>query len=112
MGREILVHLLLPFLPAVLLGAGYGLAAKGNGCARTGTVEHLLAAIGVLGGVLLGIVGQVLVTLLTEGQLSIQLVRNFLARRIQGVQVVVVRVAHFVICAPHWNIAIVGVQRL
>ena len=112
MGREILVHFLLPFLPAVLLGTGYGVATKGNGCACTGSVEYLFAAIRVLGGVLLGIVGQILVTLLTEGQLSIQLVRNFLARRIQGVQVVVVRVAHFIIGAPHWNVAIVGVQRL
>ena len=68
LGGEVVVHLVLPFLQAVLLCTGYCLAVKGDGRAGTGSVENLLAAIGILCAIGRCVVCEVLVALLTERQ--------------------------------------------
>ena len=97
MRGEILVHFPLPLQKAVLFRARNTLAAKRDGCRCSGTIKHLLAPIRVEGCVFLRIVGEVLVALLAELQLTEQLVRHFLALSEQVVEVIIIWIANFVV---------------
>ena len=95
---EVVVHLMLPLQQTVALGSCYGITVKGDGGARSGSVEHLFAAVGVQCTVLLWVLRQVLIALLTELELPEQLVRNFLSLGIKVVQIVIIWITALVVC--------------